>query len=522
MKKILKIRQDIKTNNPMISQLLTNFFEDLTQDSCCSGKATHRVREIIKVFTTKDRKKVQALLPLQAQTCPTLTTFKYPNALLAVLPAKEKYALLGIITEDLLKFDSEHITVENLCVLLKDTYKITPDLISKVQKSKTTPEFLKHLIQTRIYLDEIRGQQLFLYDQELKHISVDVNITGHPDIITKTRVFEIKVSGCPEKNWLDFMFQLFAYGSMSESKDLYLVLPLQETVWYINTSEWQKKLDYIRFFESFLKPKIQKNTGDFRPGMLLREQFSIGNHTSKEKSLFSTVVHLVEKEGIERPFQVFLAGNQTSKMNIPDEDLIQTGEFINQTSLRLFIHSQYIINLCAEPFDKDDYHVKTLVKNLEYGKIIGSKGVVVHVGKYTDKPLEIAMQNMRNNLLRAMEFATEECPILLETPAGQGTETLTKLEDFFEFVESFQDTRIQICVDTCHVFSLGYDSLEYIKTISELNPTIIKVVHFNDSSTACGSHVDRHAFIGTGNIGIQKMHQIAEYCSSKNYPMIIE
>lgn len=498
-------------NNPIIFQA-----------TCCSTNATHRVSEIIKLFNSKDKKKAQVLLPLKARDCPSLTTFKYPSALLGVFPAKEKYSLLELIAKDLLKFDSKHITVENLGVLLKDAYKITPDLISKVQKSKTTPEFLKHLVQTRIYLEDIKGQQPFLYNQELKHAGSDVNITGHPDIMTHIHVFDVKVSGSVEKNWLDFMFELFAHGSMSESKNLYLVLPLQETVWYINTSEWQKKTDIISFFESFLKPAIQKNTENFEAGMLLRDRFLIGNHASKEKSLFSTVVHLVEKEGTERPFQVFLAGNLNSNMNIPEEELIQTCQFIKQTALRLFIHSQYIINLCAEPFDKDDYHVKTLVKNLEYGKIIGSKGVVVHVGKYTDKPLEIAMQNMRNNLLRAMEFATEICPILLETPAGQGTETLTKLEDFFEFVESFQDKRIQICVDTCHVFSLGYDSLEYIRTITERNSTIIKVVHFNDSSTACGSHVDRHAFIGTGNIGIQKMQQIAEYCSSKNYPMIIE
>ena len=67
-----------------------------------------------------------------------------------------------------------------------------------------------------------------------------------------------------------------------------------------------------------------------------------------------------------------------------------------------------------------------------------------------------------------------------------------------------------------HVFSIGYDSLEYIKTITELDTEIVKLVHYNDSASGCGSCVDRHAFIGTGNIGI------AEYCTSKNYSMIIE
>lgn len=510
---------------------------DLTHDSLANQSSSssvkrikkYRVREILKAFKAKDRKKAVSFLPSQSEVCPIdLTTFRYPNALLGVLPKDEKYSLLGLISEDLLQMTSKNISVTSLCVVLADKYGIPTDSIAKVKKSKTTSDFLGHIIETRKKLENVNNGY-FLYDQELSNNLVQ----GHPDIMTKTQIFEIKCTGQLEKNWTDFILQVFAYGSLSSDTytDLYLVLPLQETVWHVNISNWKTKKEYLAVLESVANnlqnpssssKKQVLTVDDIMPGMLLRDEFSIGNHTSKQKNLYTTVVQLVEKDGIERPFQIFLAGNQTSKMHIADTELIQTGEFVNQTGLRLFIHSQYIINLCAEPYDKDDYHVKTLVKNLEYGKITGCKGVVVHVGKYTDKPLDIALQNMKSNLLRAMESATKECPILLETPAGQGTETLTKLEDFFQFVKSFNDPRIQICIDTCHVFSLGYDSLEYIKTITELDPEIVKLVHYNDSASVCGSCVDRHAFIGTGNIGIVKMRQIAEYCTSKNYCMIIE
>jgi endonuclease IV len=45
------------------------------------------------------------------------------------------------------------------------------------------------------------------------------------------------------------------------------------------------------------------------------------------------------------------------------------------------------------------------------------------------------------------------------------------------------------------------------------------LVHFNDSATPCGSRLDRHAFVGTGHIGLAAMTEIAVSCQK---PMVIE
>ena len=44
----------------------------------------------------------------------------------------------------------------------------------------------------------------------------------------------------------------------------------------------------------------------------------------------------------------------------------------------------------------------------------------------------------------------------------------------------------------------------------------------NDSATPCGSCVDRHAYIGSGHIGIETMNTIATLCSQNGLPMVIE
>ena len=128
---------------------------------------------------------------------------------------------------------------------------------------------------------------------------------------------------------------------------------------------------------------------------------------------------------------------------------------------------------------------------------------------------------MRAAIRLAMEHATVDCPLLLETPAGQGTETLKDMNEFLNFVESFKDQRVRVCLDTCHVFACGHKPLEYIGA-ALARPALLKLIHFNDSLGGCGSCVDRHASIGAGNIGMEGMRAIAETCTAAGLPMIIE
>ena len=181
-----------------------------------------------------------------------------------------------------------------------------------------------------------------------------------------------------------------------------------------------------------------------------------------------------------------------------------------------------MINLCHEPGKNSDYGRVCLEKNLQYAAAMGLKGVVVHVGKSVGMDLAVALEHMRANLLKAIETATETCPILLETPAGQGSETLTIGDEFIAFVQSFASSRLRICLDTCHVFASGQDPLEYIQKIYTADAGLLKLVHFNDSAAPCGSCLDRHAFIGTGKIGFTAMKAIADYCKGKGIPMLVE
>lgn len=474
-----------------------------------------RVRNILSHLDTMQKAELKKLLPKKLKV-PETDPIRYPNALLSNMPEGATYTTLGNIAEELLRYPSADINMETLLTCTKKWYPEIPEQsVTKITNSKTTQPFLDCVKDTRSQLEKLAVGTL-RYDEAVNYNHVQ----GHPDARTDTQMFEVKMTGMLKENWLQFVHQVFAYAALaSEATDIYLVFPMQKLIWHYDVRTWT---DRTAFRDLLEKVSVKRQTTDVTSialGQLLMSELLIGSHTSKLKSLPDTINTL---QDYNRPWQIFLGGPQSSKLHISDEELAATATLVQSKGAKVFVHSQYIINLCQDPGADDDYHTTLLIKNLQYSSAVGFKGVVVHVGKYTNKDPKIAMENMKVNLLKAMEHATPDCPILLETPAGQGTETLTSETDFIEFVLQFKDPRLRICVDTCHVFATGKQPLSYIQRLTKYNKKLLKLIHFNDSATPCGSCLDRHAFIGMGHIGIEQMTAVGNHCHSHNLPMLVE
>lgn len=477
-----------------------------------------RVRNLLSNMNSVAKGELKKLLPTKLKA-PVTDAVRYPNALLSIFRKEECYAQLGNVAEELLRLSPADVTVDAACVAAKKwDPTLTEEALAKVRKSVTTQPFLDHIIATRKKVDAVAKGPL-RYDELVSYESVQ----GHPDARTDKQMFEVKLTGMLKENWSSFLLQVFAYGALAqEATDIYLVFPLQEVVWHYELKAWTDRIKFRDYLNSTATKRTNKDSvAEAMVGAMLRELYLIGSHARKESSLTMTVLKIAAQAG-QKPMQIFLGNAQSSKLSITDEELATAAQAMQKTRLNLFVHSQYIINLSATPGEQDDYHANLLIKNLQYASAIGCKGVVVHVGKSVDKPLDLAVANMRTNLLKALEYATPECPILLETPAGQGSETLTTYTQFVEFVLMFKDPRLRVCVDTCHVFACGHQPVDYIGRLTHYNKKLVKLIHYNDSATPCGSRLDRHAFMGTGHLGMQKMTEIAEHCHSHKLPMLIE
>lgn len=479
-----------------------------------------RVRNLLSNMDAPTRASMKKLIP--KLPVPEYPTQRYPSALLSALPKEESYSLLGCIAEEMLRLQVANITVQTLFEAIdKWCPTFQPEQKTKVQKSKTTQPFLDALKATRAKMDTIiKGDLVFDTTVAYEHVE------GHPDAQTPTQIFEVKLTGQYTKNWLQFLYQVFSYAALAPAaNEVYLVLPMQQQVWAFDLSKWpaQDRIKYRDLLEKTAKNRVEVKNTNNAEGTVNRAEiqarYNIGCHVHKEKSMVTTIQALAN---IPYPLQIFLGGPISSKVNIADAELAQAATEMAKTNLRLFVHAPYIINLSADKDEKNNFGVELLKKNLQYANIMGCKGVVVHVGKSVKKTKEQAVANMKRALLEALDSATETCPILLETPAGQGTELLTTYEEFVSFVNEINDPKIRICVDTCHVFATGQDPLTYLERLTKEHPQLIKLVHYNDSAAACGSCLDRHAAFGTGQIGLETMLKIAEHCATHSYPMVIE
>jgi deoxyribonuclease IV len=437
----------------------------------------------------------------------------YPTPLLRLFGDEAKYCTLGIVTEELLREDAlvDRGTLER--VVTKITGKSLPVKLN-------VSAFLDRVEHTRQRVRAIAGADMSLqYDTVVQGSGIE----GHPDARTDTDVFEVKTSGRVGACWSEFLMQVFAYAALDDRVErVHLVLPLQELVWTWDVrNDWPKRREYREALEAFAAKETARSTegaANMFGLTLLTMRFPIGHHVRKQRRIADTLKLIPDPS---RPYQIFLGNPSSTRVSINDEDLSEALELVDQHRLRIYIHAPYLINLAA----RNEYNVPCLIKLLQAGSAFGSRGVVVHVGKSTTQTVETALDNMRTNIREVLEHATPECPLLLETPAGQGTELLSEGPDaFMTFVCDFQDPRFAACVDTCHVFATGFQPHAYLKKIVEHETwtSYLQLVHFNDSAAPSGSRVDRHAPPGAGYVGAEEMERCAALASEYNLPLIIE
>jgi deoxyribonuclease-4 len=150
----------------------------------------------------------------------------------------------------------------------------------------------------------------------------------------------------------------------------------------------------------------------------------------------------------------------------------------------------------------------SLTHALSVGDGIGSDGVVLHPG-HVMKGHEYGetIKLIAKTIKKALKD-TDECPLLLENAAGAKAIGM-KFEHLADLIDLLDgDPRVGVCVDSCHSLAAGYevDTNESLAAvIDEFDKVVgldrLKCIHLNDSQGELGSHKDRHANLGEGELG---------------------
>ncbi len=192
-------------------------------------------------------------------------------------------------------------------------------------------------------------------------------------------------------------------------------------------------------------------------------------------------------------------------------------------------HMPYTVNLGAQKDATYEFAVRVLAEDLRRCEAFGTDYLVVHPGSHAGSGPDAAIDRIVRAIDAAFKGYTGQTTLLLETMAGQGSEvgSLAEIGRIFKLLGS--PSQLGVCFDSCHVFAAGYD----IRTNEGINQVIeeldceagsecIKAVHFNDSKFGLGSHKDRHARIGTGEIGADGLRTVLLHPALHMLPFILE
>jgi deoxyribonuclease-4 len=209
----------------------------------------------------------------------------------------------------------------------------------------------------------------------------------------------------------------------------------------------------------------------------------------------------------------------------------------------LVIHSVYLINLAACDPVLLARSRAVFREELERALALGADYLVVHPGNCgflsvpagiatTVESIRIAARDLKLQGASANAAGAGRkngLTILIENTAGQGTSIGCRFEQIAEILAALHDFPIDVCLDTAHTFTSGYD----ISTEAGLRSTIrainrsfgfdrIKVIHCNDSKVPFGSRVDRHQHIGLGQIGEEAFRRLTHNLKFRRVPFILE
>ena len=84
-----------------------------------------------------------------------------------------------------------------------------------------------------------------------------------------------------------------------------------------------------------------------------------------------------------------------------------------------------------------------------------------------------------------------------------------------------------VCLDTCHVYSAGYDIVNDLDGVLEqfdrhVGLGKLYAIHLNDSLMPFASRKDRHARIGEGTIGLEAIARIINHPALRHLPFYLE
>lgn len=253
----------------------------------------------------------------------------------------------------------------------------------------------------------------------------------------------------------------------------------------------------------------------------------IGNHTSSSKGYEAMGKQMLKNGG--NTFAFFTRNPRGGKAkDIVLEDVEKFLKLAEENGFgKMVAHAPYVLNACAAKEELRNFVRETMADDLFRMEYTPGNYYNFHPGSHVGQGVEIGIAKIAeilNDVLKEEQTTT----VLLETMSGKGSEVGGKFEELRAIIEQVElKEKIGVCLDTCHIWDGGYDIVNHLDEVLEEFEQIIglhylKAIHLNDSMNGLGSHKDRHAKIGEGEIGLEALVKIVSHPKLQGVPIILE
>ena len=191
------------------------------------------------------------------------------------------------------------------------------------------------------------------------------------------------------------------------------------------------------------------------------------------------------------------------------------------------VHAPYTFNPCSADAGLRDFARKAMCEDLLRQQNLPGSYYNFHPGSHVGQGAEKGI-SMIAELLNEILLPEQSCVVLLETMSGKGSEVGANFGEIAEIMERVKlNRKLGVCLDTCHVYSAGYDIVRNLDGVleefdSKIGLERLKAVHLNDSMTPFNSRKDRHAKIGEGTIGLDAIARIINHPKLSSLPFYLE
>lgn len=255
--------------------------------------------------------------------------------------------------------------------------------------------------------------------------------------------------------------------------------------------------------------------------------FTIGCHLSDKDGYLGMAKDAVSIEA--NTFQFFTRNPRGGAQKALDpQDLEDFKAYAPQHGIEVIMgYAPYTVNPASDKMSEHDFTMMVLAEDLARMEETPHMLYALQPGSALGQPVDVALGKVAD-ALNDVVTPSQTTRLLLLTMAGSGTQVGSTFEQLAAILDKIElADHVGVCFDACRVWGAGYDIVGDLDgVVDEFDRVIgldkLHAIHLNDSEDALGSHKDRHAPIGKGQIGLKALAALTNHPKLRDIPFYLE